>query len=205
MKTPLRLSLIAALLLGVSPTIARAHCDALDGPVVKAARAALDGRDVTKVMPWIGAEHAADVRAAFDRTLRVRAAGGEAQALADTWFFETVVRLHRTGEGASFDGLKPAGQAAPLIVAVDKTLETGSADALVARVAEHVTTGVREHFARANEAQAHAADGVEAGRRFVAAYVAYMHYVEGLHAAALGAAGHGTANAAPPASHQHPK
>jgi hypothetical protein len=27
--------------------------------------------------------------------------------LADTHFFETVVRLHRLGEGESFTGLKP--------------------------------------------------------------------------------------------------
>jgi hypothetical protein len=205
MTTSLRLSLFVALLLGVSPTIARAHCDALDGPVVKAARAALEGRDVAKVMPWIGAEHAADVRDAFERTLRVRASGGDALALADTWFFETVVRLHRAGEGAPFDGLKPAGQTAPLVVAVDKTLEAGSVDALVARVSEHVSAGVREHFTRANEAQRHAADSVDAGRRFVAAYVAYMHYVEGLHQAALGAAAHGSAATTAPTGHQHQK
>ena len=33
-------------------------------------------------------------------------------------------------------------------------------------------------------------DSVEAGREFVAAYVEYVHYVEGLHQAAQGAGHH---------------
>ena len=203
MKKILGITVLGGLIAALSPTVAFAHCDALDGPVVKAARMALESRDVMKVLPWVGADRADEVRAAFDRTLRVRAAGGDALALADTWFFETLVRIHRTGEGASFDGLTPAGQAAPLVIAVDKTLEAGSADDVVALVATHVTAGVKEHFEHAREAKAHAGESVEAGRRFVAAYVAYVHYVEGIHQAALGAAGHGAAAATAPSAHVH--
>jgi hypothetical protein len=168
------------------PTAAEAHCDALDGPVVQAARAALEQRDAAPVLMWVNAEDESAVRAAFDRTLAVRKLGADAQALADTWFFETVVRLHRAGEGAGFDGLKPAGQIEPFIAAIDRTIATGSADGLLDKVAAHVRQGVSERFARARDAREHAGDSVEAGRRFVAAYVEYVHYVEALHRAANG-------------------
>jgi hypothetical protein len=205
MKKMVRMLLLVGFSAAVAPGTAFAHCDALDGPVVKAARAALEAGSVTKVLAWVPPERETELRDAFNRTLQVRRLGAEAQALADTWFFETLVRIHRAGEGAPFDGLKPAGHIEPLVTAVDETLDTGAVDGLLAKVTSHVSSGVRERFVRAREARAQADDSVEAGRRFVAAYVDYQHYVEGLHKAALGTgATHGaTADAA--AGHQHPR
>lgn len=176
----------AALLMLVQPAMAFAHCDAVDGPVVRAARAALAARDVTPVLRWVQPEREAEIKAAFTRTLDVRTLGGGAEALADTWFFETVVRIHRAGEGAPFDGLKPAGQIEPILSMADGTLEAGSVDTLLGRVTAHVSRGVTERFERARAAKAHANESVDAGRRYVAAYVEYLHYVEGLHRAAAG-------------------
>ncbi len=199
-----RMLVLVGLAAAVAPATASAHCDALDGPVVKAARAALEARNVTTVLAWVPAEREADVRDAFNRTLQVRGFGPEAQALADLWFFETLVRIHRAGEGAPFDGLKPAGQIEPLVAALDDTLDTGgTVDGLLAKVTAHVSGGVRERYLRARDARAHADESVEAGRRYVAAYVEYQHYVEALHQAALGAGTtHGAEGAA---GHQHPR
>jgi hypothetical protein len=196
--------LLSGLLVTLQPAIASAHCDALDGPVVKSARVALDSRDVTKVLPWVAPDREPEVRAAFERALRVRQGGGDAQALADTWFYETVVRIHRAGEGAPFDGLKPAGHIEPLVAAVDQTLERGTVDELLAKVTAHVSSSVRERFERTREAQAHARDSVDAGRRFVAAYVDYVHHVEAVHRAASGISAEHEAVTAAAAGHQHP-
>ena len=202
-RTMLKVALQAGLAVVVSCGLAYAHCDALDGPVVKAARAALDSRDVTKVLPWVAAAGEAEVRAAFDRALEVRALGAEARALADTWFFETVVRIHRAGEGAAFEGLKPAGHIDPFLVAVDETLETGVADDLLAKVTALVGSGLRERFLHAREARTHAGESVDAGRRFVAAYVDYVHYAEAIHQAALGT--NRPRHGEPATGHQHPQ
>ena len=75
------------------------HCDALDGPVVGAARAALGATDVDLVLPYVHADREPEVRDAFERVLKVAALGDEARELAERWFFETVVRVHRAGEG----------------------------------------------------------------------------------------------------------
>ena len=85
------------------------HCDSLDGPVVLAAIRALEAGDVDLVLPYVHADGADEVRRAFDLVVVGRQQGDEARQACDRYFFETVVRIHRAGEGAPFTGLKPAG------------------------------------------------------------------------------------------------
>lgn len=173
---------VVATLAGV-PT-ARAHCDSLDGPVVEAARLALTEGDVTPVLKWVRADDEAAIRAAFAQTIEVRRLSPAAAELADRFFFETLVRIHRAGEGVAFTGLKPAGRTDPAIVAADQSLATGRTEALVRELQQRIATGLGQRFERAREARAHADHNVEAGRAYVAAYVDFIHYYEGLHALA---------------------
>ena len=169
---------------------AAAHCDSLDGPVILAARAALEQKDVTPLLKWVKGEDEARLREAFDRTLAVRQLGPQAKELADTWFFETLVRVHRAGEGAPYTGLKPAGTIAEPIQEADRALQSGSIDKFAKALGEHTAHGLRERFQRASAARAHAAESVEAGRAYVEAYVDYVHYVEALANVIHGAAHH---------------
>jgi hypothetical protein len=176
----------------VTPSRVHAHCDSLDGPVVTSARAALAAGDVALVLHWVHADDEAEIRAAFERTLRVRASAAEARDMADLWFFETLVRVHRAGEGEPYTGLKPAGWQPPsLITAADASLVDGRVDALAARVADHVARELRERHARALSLKDFAPADVEAGRRYVEAYVAYTHYLEALYGLLHGGDGHG--------------
>ena len=137
--------LAGALVLAV-PTSARAHCDALDGPVVKAAQRALEMKNAALVLIWVLPQDEAQIRAAFDETLKVRALGVDAKALADRYFVETVVRVHRAGEGAAYTGLKPAGQdMGPAIRAADTAMEQKSVTPVLTLVA-HMEQALREHF-----------------------------------------------------------
>jgi hypothetical protein len=168
-----------------------AHCDGLDGPVVQLAVKALDTGNVNHVLPWVQEKDEAEVRAAFDHALAVRKLGPEAKALADRHFFETLVRVHRAGEGAPFTGLKPAGRdLGPAIPAADAALKDGSIDKVVALLTHAVEHGVRHRFHEAQSRNKFATDDVKAGREFVDAYVPYVHYVERLWEDATGA-GHG--------------
>ena len=65
--------------------------------MVTAAKRALDANE-NLILPYAPKEAGAEIKAAFQRTLSVGKAGGEAAKLADHWFFETVVRLHREWE-----------------------------------------------------------------------------------------------------------
>ncbi len=194
--TVLLAATLAAGMLAARP--AAAHCDTLDGPVVQDARAAFAKGDVTPVLKWVQPGDEAEIRAAFAHAVTVRALSPEAQQLADLYFFETLVRVHRAGEGAPYTGLKPAGEVEPGIAAADTALETGSADALVKAMTAHVAAGVAQRFAHTAEARKHADDSVASGRGYVEAYVDFIHFVERVHEAAVGPApAHGsTASAA---------
>lgn len=181
------MTLLAAL---VGPGLsqpASAHCDTMDGPVVQAARRALAEGDPRPALAWVKPAAETDVRAAFGETLAVRKLGPAAAALADRYFFETLVRLHRAGEGFAYDGLKPAGTAIePAVLAADRALERNAVDELLNGLTAEVAHGVRERFQRAADAKRRAAESVDAGRAYADAYVEYVHYAEALAAAAAG-------------------
>lgn len=198
MRNPLRspfLSLVGTAALGLAlllPAAARAHCDTLDGPVVGTARTALEKGDVTPVLKWVRPEEEGEIRAAFQRTLAVRGKGPAEKELADLYFFETLVRIHRAGEGAPYTGLKPGAAIDPAVALADKALESGSVDKLADVLANAMTKGIRERFADASEKHKRAETSVAEGREFVASYVEFTHYVEGLHGLIkAGAAHHG--------------
>ena len=178
---------LAVASLAASAEPARAHCDTMDGPVVAAARQALDTRQVDHALVWVRPGDEPEIRRAFAQALQVRALGAAARELADRHFFETVVRIHRVGEGESYTGLQPAGtDLGPAIPAADRALAAGSPLEVEQFLMHAVRDGVRERFARALAARAFAPGDVAAGQAYVAAYVPYVHYVEGVHAAAAG-------------------
>ncbi len=181
------------------PSSAMAHCDGLDGPVVTLAREALDTGNVNLVLPWVPKDGEPEIRRAFEHTLSVRKLGPEAKALADTFFFETLVRVHRASEGAPYTRLKAAGlDLGPAIPAADQALDSGSTEAVEKLLADAIRKGLHEHFHAAMSRKKFAPNDVAAGRSYVEAYVAYVHYVEGLwEAATASAKGHDPEPAAP--------
>ena len=165
----------------IGTTSLNAHCDAWDGPVVLEAREAFRAEDVTPTLKWIMPEHEAEIRAAFDKALAVSAAGEAATELAELWFLETLVRIHREGEGAPYTGLKPAGQIDSAVQLADEALADGTADALADRISAAVRRQILERFEQVNERQSSSGESVQEGRQFVEAYVDYVHFVEAIH------------------------
>lgn len=165
------------------------HCDTLDGPVVTAAKKALSTGNVNLVLIWVQPKDESEIKRAFQEALEVRKLGANAKALADRSFFETLVRVHRAGEGAPYTGLAPAGTPVePAVAAADKALSTGSVEPLVKVLTHEVEEGLRKHFKEAMEARAYAPNDLKAGRKFVETYVEYVHYAEGVGAAAASTA-----------------
>jgi hypothetical protein len=163
------------------PTMSSAHCDTMDGPVIAAAKQALETKNVNLILMWVQEKDESEIKKAFEKTLAIRKLSPEAKELADAYFFETLVRIHRAGEGAPYTGLKPAGtNLEPAMAEADKALESGSVDHLAKHLAEAVAVGIRERFHHAMENKKHAAESIKAGRAYVKSYVEYVHYVERL-------------------------
>jgi len=181
-----RVALLALTALFLGSVEVRAHCDGLDGPVETAAREALESGNVNRVLIWVRSDDEGEIRAAFDQTLTVRKLGPEAKALADRYFFETLVRIHRAGEGAPYTGLKPAGRdLGPAIPAADKAIASGSDTDLEHLLTGEVRKGLHRHFEAVVERKEFAKNDVAAGRAYIEAYVPFIHYVERLYEAAV--------------------
>lgn len=166
----------------VWPNPGFAHCDGLDGPVVKAAQRALESGDLNFVLIWVAQSDEAEIKSLFEKTLAVRQLNAQARELADMYFFETLVRIHRAGEGAPYTGLKPAGRdLGPAIPAADKALEMRSLQELLSILTETMTEGVTDRFKEVVAKDNFSSDDIEGGRRYVKAYVEFLDYVETLY------------------------
>lgn len=195
MRKPLSLATMAGALalVALSAAPAEAHCDAADGPVATAAVRALDQRNVNIVLPYVAARGEAEIAAAFEQALVVRTQGPDARRLADRYFMETAVRVHRLGENAPYTGLKPAGtDFGPAIPAADEAIERGNPMELLALLSDKVRDGVEERFhhvlhTRELPREAKSKADVEAARKRVATELEFAQYVEGIYAATKGA------------------
>jgi len=178
----------------LTPGTSRAHCDGMDGPVVTAAQKALETGDVNHVLIWVQKKDEGVVQHAFEQTLVVRKLNPSAKELADLYFFETLVRIHRAGEGAPYTGLKPAARdLGPAVPAADKALTDGKLEPLYKLLTSTIHDELHEKFEKAVSKKAFDVNNVKAGREFIEAYVIYIHYVERLYeAAARTAHGHYT-------------
>lgn len=180
------LGMVALALFGPAASNLRAHCDGLDGPVVQAAVRAIATRNVNAALIWVQPKDEPEIRAAFVETMAVRHHGPRARRLADRAFFETLVRVHRAGEGAPYEGLKPAGRdLGPAIPAADRALASGNVAELELLLTQALRDGLKARYEKLRAARAFNPDDLAAGRVYVAAYVDFIHYAERLHSAAV--------------------
>ena len=174
------------------------HCDSMDGPVVTAAKDALAANDVTVVLPFVKKDGEPEVIRAFEAVERARGQGADAQEVADLYFFETVVRVHRAGEGAPYTGLKPPGlNEGPVIPVAEMAIDSGSAETLKAILSNHVRDEVQRRFDQLMALKPAAGGGVEHRREYVEAMLGLEVWANNLYQAVLAPAhaahdGHGS-------------
>jgi hypothetical protein len=176
--------IISVIIISFAPKFASAHCDTMDGPVIQAAKKALETGNVNLVLIWVQPDDEVVIKKSFEKTLAVRKLSPEAKELGDMYFFETLVRIHRAGEGEPYTGIKPSGtDLGPIIPAADKALETGSGEALMGLINKAIYEGVHQHFQEALVKKTFDPNNVQAGREYVKAYVIFLHYVEEIYEA----------------------
>jgi hypothetical protein len=181
-----------------------AHCDTMDGPVVKAARKALETGNINHILIWVQQKDEAEIRKAFEKTREVRKLSPEAKELADMYFFETVVRIHRAGEGAPYTGLKPAGaEVNPAVAAADKAIDSNSLENLEELLTDKVKQELNKKFKELLEWKDYNTYDIVSGRKFVAAYVVFIHYAEGVFEAAEAKQSAHQESAEPQKEHSH--
>jgi hypothetical protein len=180
----------AGLLFGAQS--AKAHCDSVDGPVAKAVYKALESGNLNPVLAYAPATAEPEIRAAFEKSRKVRDLNADARALGDQAFMETVIRLHRAGEGAAYTGLKPAGiDYGPVITAAEQAVETGDLAKLKAVLMEEIEHALGERLAHVRELrnaplEPKTAAEVPHSRERISAELGLITFAENLRQAALG-------------------
>ncbi len=171
---------LGGIILSLMPKKASAHCDTMDGPAVKDGRKALETENINYAYKQIFEEYEEELKENFELSLKVRTLGADAQEVADRWFLENFVRIHRAGEGASYDGLKPSGSNVdPVVVAADESIELGNMSPLKGLVTEKEYHALEEKFNKAIALKDFDIDDVKASRAYVEAYVTFFKMAEG--------------------------
>lgn len=183
--------LVLVACVSVLATTVFAHCDTMSGPVAVAAEEALETGELKAVQIWVGQEQQEELKERFDECLAVRKTGAQAKKLADRYFIETAVRLHRQAEGMPFSGVKRAQTLPPDIAAAEKALKNGNVEIITDMLSEEIETQTKKWFDKAMEAKKHKDESVEAGREWVDSYVQYVVYVHTLHSQIKAKPSHG--------------
>lgn len=172
--------MIIAKLLRLLVRTASAHCDTEDGPAVTDGRRALETRNVNIALKWVHQDQEEEVRDAFSRAVAVRELSPEAREVADRYFLDVLIRVHRAGEGAGFDGIKPTGaHVPPQVVAADEALSLGRIDPLRGLVEDERWDELVRRFDQAVTLKEFDVDDLGAAREYMEAYVSFFKYAEG--------------------------
>lgn len=171
---------VALIMVLVLPKKASAHCDTMDGPTAIDGKKALETKNINYALKWISPDYEEELLKIFELSIKVRSLSPEAQELADRYFLENLVRIHRAGEGAPFEGLKPSG--IPIdekVAAADKSIEIGNLSPLEGLVSHEEMHELEERFKKVVSLKDYDVNDVEAGRAYIEAYVSFFKFAEG--------------------------
>jgi hypothetical protein len=172
-------AIATALTLGIC-SFAAAHCDTMDGPLVADAKLAFEKNNVNYVLKWISQDKENEIIKAFKLVMKVRPLNADAKELAENYFFDILVRIHRTGEGESFTGVKPHGT--PIdeaIKAADKSIELGNLSPLEKIVPKAKMPKLKALFKKVMSLKKYDVNEVKKGREYIEAYVEFFKFAEG--------------------------
>jgi hypothetical protein len=173
-------SLMSLVLIASFPLMASAHCDTMEGPTVADGYKAIENNNVNYVMKWVGPQYEKEITDKFNLTMKVKDLSPEAKQLAEQYFFSEVIRVHRAGENAPFDGLKPVGT--PIdekVKAADESIAVGNLSPLEGMIEQDKMPELKERFEKVMSLKDFDVNNLEEGREYIEAYVKFFKFAEG--------------------------
>lgn len=164
----------------IAPLSASAHCDTMDGPTVKDGRRAMETNNINYAMKWVQPKYEKEISQVFELSMKVKDLNSDAKELAEKYFFENLVMMHRAGENAPFTGLKAAGT--PIgekLLAADRSIEVGNLSPLKNMIEKEKMPELKERFEKVMALKNFDVNNLEAGREYIEAYVKFFKFAEG--------------------------
>lgn len=154
------------------------HCDGIKGPVVTSAKKALETGNVNYALIWVKEDNEKTIKSLFEKAMKVRKLNSNARELADMYFFETLVRLHRKGEGEPYDGLKMTDKDVPAVIHdADNAIESRRQDELLKHFKnDQDKKAVAEKLKEVLSKKNFDIYNLSAGRSYVKSYTEFIHY-----------------------------
>jgi hypothetical protein len=181
--------LLTAFILILSQPLS-AHCDSYDGPLIKDALKSFESNNINPILKWVDEKYETEITVLFNKTVSLRGGDKEVYAIVEKHFLETLVRLHREGEGAPYTGLKPAGSASPIIVLADQAIASGEVKTLTTKLDAHLNKVLADKYNEVMEKSLKKDNSTAEGREYVRAYVEYTHFLEAIHGIIEGGGAH---------------
>lgn len=172
---------LAAIITILSSVFVQAHCDGIDGPVIKAAQKAIETGNVNYVLIWVKEKGEDELKAAFQKAYKSRHADEKEKNLTENTFFEVLVKLHREAEGEEFTGVKPAGRYAGTVIPLaDEAIGKNSMEPLSKKLDDSQLKKLKKYFDAVIKNKNYETNDVAAERKFVSSYVEFFHHLEHL-------------------------
>lgn len=175
----------AAAIMTIIPLTASAHCDTMEGPTVADGYKAIESGNVNYALKWVQPEYETDITNKFNLIMKMKDLSPEAEEVAEQYFFSELVRVHRAGEGAAFDGLKPSGTPVDEVVAAaDESIEVGNLGPIKelheeGLIPEERMSEIEERFEKVMSLKDYDVNDLEEGREYIESYVGFFKYAEG--------------------------
>ncbi|MDD1775284.1 MAG: DUF6448 family protein, partial [Methanobacterium sp.] len=145
--------------------------------LVKAAEKALEMENIKYVLPYVSSPDEEELKDAFEKTLLVRELSSEAAELADYWFFETAVRLHRRDEGKAYTGLKSADPDwGPILPKINRAIDTENVDELLNFLLNFIKEDIMIRFEELISRKDYDQNDVEEAREYINARTEFIRY-----------------------------
>jgi len=172
--------IVAGAFILMLPLTANAHCDTMDGPTVADGIKAMESNNINYVLKWVQPKYEQELTDKFNLSMQVKDLNPEAKELSEQYFFSELVRMHRAGEGAPFDGLKPHGT--PIdekVLAADQSLVVGNLSPMAGLMEDDKMPELTKRFDHAMALKNYDINDVAAGREYIEAYVQFFKFAEG--------------------------
>jgi hypothetical protein len=163
------------------PNEVTAHCDSVSGPVVSAAKKAINENNVNYALIWVKPESEEKIKKALKKAKKLMKNSKDKDEMdkIQKSFFETVVWVHREGEGASYEGIRSDDKVEPEILLADEAIDKSNLDKVLKQIKNKHSKHIILHlFHKILETKDYEVDNLVSGREYVNNYVQFIHAVE---------------------------
>jgi hypothetical protein len=167
------------------------HYDTRNGPVMKAAKIALETGNVNYVLIWVPEESENQLKNLLEKTFCKRRDGKDVQDVTIDWYFKTVSRLHRSGERVLYTCIKSEGlDENQIVVNLERAIEIGDVEEIMGGIPNTREGNLRQRLRNVMDKRNYDVNNIAAGRAYVSAFIDFIVYVHNLSASIPGEEGH---------------